>query len=206
MITQADEFFNKGCGRCPRFATPECSTKRWRQGLDRLRHICLDEGLTETAKWGHPCYTHAGRNIVLIGAFQGDFRLSFFNAGLMKDAEGLLEPAGPNSPQPGVIRLRDNRDAERLAPAIRSYLKEAMAYAEAGAKPPRIATDIVLPDELVEAMDADPELAEAFHRLTPGRRRSYAINLASAKSSATRIARIERFRDRIIAGKGAMER
>ena len=36
-------------------------------------------------------------------------------------------------------------------------------------------------------MDADPELAEAFYSLTPGRQKSYVINLNSAKKSETRI-------------------
>jgi uncharacterized protein YdeI (YjbR/CyaY-like superfamily) len=63
-----------------------------------------------------------------------------------------------------------------------------------------------MPDELIEALDADPELSEAFHSLTPGRQKSYMFNLNQAKQSATRIARIEKFRDKIIAGKGALER
>ena len=63
-----------------------------------------------------------------------------------------------------------------------------------------------LPEEMVEALDADAELAEAFARLTPGRQRSYAIALGRAKTSATRIARIGRFRGKILAGKGATER
>ena len=33
-----------------------------------------------------------------------------------------------------------------------------------------------------EAMDADPELAEAFHALTPGRQNSYVIALKGAKA------------------------
>jgi uncharacterized protein YdeI (YjbR/CyaY-like superfamily) len=63
-----------------------------------------------------------------------------------------------------------------------------------------------LPDELLEALDADPELAEAFHALTPGRQRSYVIALSSAKAYATRAARIAKCRGRILAGKGPMER
>ena len=63
MITDPGDYFAKGCGRCDRFATPECSTRRWAAGLAALRRICLEAGLTETAKWGHPCYMHAGRNI-----------------------------------------------------------------------------------------------------------------------------------------------
>ena len=61
------------------------------------------------------------------------------------------------------------------------------------------------PDELIEALDGDPELAEAFQALTPGRQKSYMFNLNQARQSATRVARIERFREKIIAGKGAME-
>jgi uncharacterized protein YdeI (YjbR/CyaY-like superfamily) len=55
-------------------------------------------------------------------------------------------------------------------------------------------------------MDADPELAEAFSALTPGRQNSYLFNLNQAKHSATRTARIEKFRNKIIAGKGALDR
>ena len=55
------------------------------------------------------------------------------------------------------------------------------------------------------APEPDPELAEAFHALTPGRRKSYVINLNGARQSRTRVERIARFRDKIIAGKGANE-
>jgi uncharacterized protein YdeI (YjbR/CyaY-like superfamily) len=85
-------------------------------------------------------------------------------------------------------------------------LKEAMSHADAGIKPPRDAGELELPHELAEALDSDPELAEAFHSLTPGRQRSYVINLNSAKKPETRISRIGAFRDRILAGKGALER
>ena len=80
MITDVEEYFALGCGRCPRFETPECSTQIWAEGLAELRRLCLAAGLEETAKWGHPCYMAAGRNIAIIGAFQQDFRLTFFNA------------------------------------------------------------------------------------------------------------------------------
>lgn len=206
MITEIEDFFAKGCGRCPRFATPACSTRRWAAGLADLRRICREAGLIETVKWGHPCYMHAGRNVAIIGAFQGDFRLSFFNAGLMKDPEGVLRKQGPNTRNPDAIRFTDNAEVASIEPVIRSYLAEAMSYAAAGLRAPKEEREIELPDELVEALESDLELAEAFHGLTPGRQRSYVINLASAKASATRVARIERFREKILAGKGATER
>lgn len=205
MITAIEDFFAKGCGRCDRFATPDCSTRFWAEGLATLRRLCLQAGLQEGVKWGHPCYMHAGRNIVIMGAFRGDFRLTFFNAALMKDPDGVMERQGPNTRNPDAIRFADNAGPAAMAPVILRYLAEAMSYAEAGLKPVKVATELELPEELVEALDADPELAEAFHRLTPGRQKSHVLQIAGAKAASTRVARIEKLRPKILAGKGATE-
>lgn len=206
MITDIEDFFTLGCGRCARFATPECSTRRWTLGLNGLRRICRDMGLEETVKWAHPCYMHAGRNIVLIGALQGDFRLNFFNAALMKDPDGLMERQGPNTQNPDSIRFTDVGQVAAREASLRAYLAEAMGYAEAGIRAPKGGGEVDLPDELVEVLDADPELAEAFHALTPGRQKSWAIHLNGTQVAATRMARIAKGRDRILAGKGQLER
>lgn len=206
MITEIEDFFSAGCGRCARFGTPDCSSQLWNAGLRALRKICLDAGLEETVKWGHPCYMHAGRNVVLIGALRGDYRLNFFNAALMKDPDGILERQGPNTKHPDSIRFESSAISAAKARIIRKYLLEAMQYAEAGIVAPKTPNELDLPIEMVEALDADPELAEAWHRLTPGRQRSYAINLNGAKKSETRIARIASFRDKILDGKGALDR
>jgi uncharacterized protein YdeI (YjbR/CyaY-like superfamily) len=206
MISDPDDFFTKGCGRCERFATPDCSTRLWIAGLDHLRRICLDIGLQETVKWAHPCYMHAGRNIAIFGAFRSDFRLNFMSPGLLKDSEGVLEPQGPNSQTPSMLRFTAIAQVGAMEPVIRAYLRQLMDHAEAGTRPAKLERQIDMPDELVEALDADPELAEAFQAMTPGRQKSYMFNLNQATQSATRMARIEKFRGKIIAGKGAMER
>lgn len=149
---------------------------------------------------------HEGRNIAILGAFRGDFRISFFNAALMKDVMGVLEKPGPNTQYPEMIRFSDNAQVAKMAPVIGAYLREAMSYAEAGIKPPKEQSAVELPNELLEALECDHELASAFHSLTPGRQKSYVINLNSAKKSETRVSRIAKFRDKILAGKGAMER
>jgi uncharacterized protein YdeI (YjbR/CyaY-like superfamily) len=206
MITEIEDFFTKGCGRCDRFDTPDCSALRWARGLADLRRIALELGLVETVKWGHPCYMHAGRNIAILGALREDLRLSFFHAALMTDPEGLLSKQGENTQHPDCLRfLRNGQVAEKEA-SVRRYLREAMSYAEAGIKPVKEAQEIELPDELTEALEADAELGEAFARLTPGRQRSYVIALAGAKKAETRVARILKFRGHILAGKGSLER
>lgn len=206
MITDPEDFFTKGCGRCARFATPDCSTRPWIAGLNHLRRICLEAGLEETVKWAHPCYMHAGRNIALFGAFGGDFRLNFMNPGLLNDNEGVLEPQGPNSRTPSMIRFTAVGQVAEKEPVIRAYLQQLKDHAEAGTKPARVQREVDMPDELIDALDADLELAEGFQALTPGRQKSYLFALNQAKQSATRVARIEKFRDKIIAGKGALER
>ena len=206
MITEIEDFFTKGCGRCDRFDTLECSARNWAEGLAGLRKLCLGAGLGEAVKWGHPCYMHAGRNIAIIGAFRGDFRLTFFNAALLKDPEGVLEKQGPNTQNPGMIRFDDVAQVAAQATVITAYLQEAASYAEAGLWPVKVATELDFPEELAEAMDADSELAEAFHALTPGRQRSYLFNLNQTKVTQTRRNRIEKFRPQILAGKGAQDR
>ena len=206
MITDIEDYFARGCGRCARFDTLDCSTRFWAKGLSDLRRICRAAGLQETVKWAHPCYRHAGRNVAIIGALRGDFRLSFFNAALMADPQGVLERQGPNTRHPDALRFTDIAQVAAQEPVITAYLQEAMGYAAAGVVPAKEPVEVDLPGELVDALDVDPVLAEAFHRLTPGRQKSYVIHLGNSKSPATRIARIERLRDHILAGKGATER
>lgn len=206
MIAAIEDYFAKGCGRCDRFATPACSTRRWARGLAELRRICRDAGLAETVKWGHPCYMHAGRNVAILGAFRDDYRLTFLDAALLADPDRVLERQGPNARHPGTIRFRDDAQAAEREALLRAYLREAMTHAEQGLRAPREERALDLPSDLLAALDADPGLARAFGALTPGRQRSYVLALASARRPGTRIARIVAFRDRILAGKGATER
>lgn len=206
MITDIEAYFVKGCGRCPRFDTSDCSANIWSDGLRAIRAICRDVGLTETLKWAHPCYMHADRNIAIIGAFRDDFRLSFFEAALMTDPDGILERQGPNTQHPDMIRFTSAAQVTERTPQIRRYLEEAMRYADAGLRAPKTSRFPDMPEELIAALDADPALAEAFAALTPGRQKGYIFNLNGAKQSKTRLARIEKFRPKIIAGKGLTDR
>lgn len=206
MITDVDSYFTSGCGRCDRFATDACSSRIWATGLAELRALCLAAGLEETAKWGHPCYMFAGRNLAIIGAFKGDFRLTFFNAALMTDPMGILENQGPNSQNPDMIRFTSAGSVTEKSAHITAYLAEAMGYAQAGLLPPKTVREIDMPPELIETLDADTDLAEAFHALTPGRQKSWLFHLNSTKTPATRFSRIEKGRAKIMAGKGALDR
>lgn len=206
MISQIEDYFDKGCGRCPRFDTPDCATRHWAVGLAQLREICRAAGLKEAVKWGHPCYMWEDRNIAIFGAFRDDFRISFMNATLLKDPQNVLVKRGPHTKTADMICFDNVAGVAPLAATISAYLEEAIGYAKAGLKDTKGVVEVERQPELVDALDADPELAQAFENLTPGRQRSYVLHLASTENPATRIARISKFRDKVLVGKGMSER
>ena len=92
-IKSPDNYFKNGCGRCKRYGTFDCSAYKWSFGLNMLRSICLSAELEETVKWSHPCYMHAERNVVILGAFLKDFRLNFFRQAFLKTHLNFYENA-----------------------------------------------------------------------------------------------------------------
>ena len=63
---------------------------QWQEELVRLREILCSTPLTEEVKWGGPCYTWNGKNIVGIGAFKSYFGLWFHQGALLKDDKKVL--------------------------------------------------------------------------------------------------------------------
>ena len=72
-------------------------SNKWPEEIARLRPILLSCGLVEDIKWGKPCYSHDGSNIVIIQEMKEFLSLMFFKGTLLQDPEGVLEEQGPNS-------------------------------------------------------------------------------------------------------------
>ena len=175
----------------------------WGGALADLRALLRSCGLEETVKWRQPCYTDEGRNIALLSADARGPVVSFFLGALLSDPAGVLEQPGPHTRSARTLRAPDPDAVARHAPALRAFVAEAVALARAGrAVPPPDPDALVLVDALQDALAADLAFAEAFAALTPGRRRAYNLIVGQAKRPATRAARVEKYRDRIHAGKG----
>lgn len=201
-----DEYLAEGCGRCDKVGTPECKVNTWRDGLTRLRELVLETPLTEDRKWGSPCYTFNGHNVVMIGAFNSNYVLSFMKGALLKDPHQLLEAPGEHTQSGRVIRFADAERVTELASILKEYLLEAIEIDKAGLKVEfKQTADYEVPAELQAALDSDAALRGAFQTLTPGRQRSYLIHIGSAKQAKTRAARVERCREKIFEGKGFNE-
>ena len=94
---------------------------------------------------------------------------------------------------------------EQLADTIAAYVDEAITVEAAGLTvEPAPALELV--SELTERLASDPELSAAFESLTPGRQREYNMHFSDAKQSATRVARIDKYAPKILAGKGMRDR
>ena len=180
-------------------------SKKWPEEMTDLRQTLLGCGLTEEIKWGKPCYSHGGKNIVILQEMNEFLALMFFKGALLNDPEGVLEDQGPNSRSARRMRFASVQDVERLTDTVKAYIEEAIDVEAAGLEvgPP---PELVVVEELQNRLDQDPALAAAFASLTPGRRREYHLYFSSAKQASTREARIEKYAQRILDGKGFRDR
>lgn len=180
---------------------------RWQEEMSQLREILVDCDLTEELKWGKPCYTAHGGNIVIMQPFKAHLSLMFFKGALLDDPEGILRSQGENTQAARRIELTSPAQVAERRSAIAAYAEEAIAVEEAGLEvPKKKVADYDVPAELEKRFEEDAAYREAFEALTPGRKKSYLLHFSGAKRSETRERRIEKCRARVIEGKGFNER
>jgi len=176
--------------------------KTWQEESEKLRAILLDCPLTEELKWGQPCYTLQGKNIVLIGGFKHYVTLLFFKGALLSDPRRIL--VAPGQLQAGrQIRFTSLQEIVAMETILKTYIYEAIEVENAGLKVAlKKHSDYIVPQELQNKLDERPALKAAFEALTPGRQRAYMFHVSSAKQSKTRESRVENCMKQILDGKG----
>lgn len=175
----------------------------WQQPIALLREIVLSTGLEEHLKWGCPCYTHNGRNIVLIHIFKEYCALLFFKGALIQDAKGLLIQQSQQVQAARQMRFIERKTIKAQRAAIKAYIYEAIAVEEAGLSVPKKKTaDYTVPEVLQKIFKKEPGFKAAFKSLTPGRQRVYLLYFTQPKQEKTVISRIEKYKQHIMAGKG----
>jgi len=177
--------------------------KRWGAEFAALRELCLGSGLNEELKWGQACYDLNGGKIVLIHGFKDYCALLFMKGALLNDPKGILVQQTKNVQSARQIRFTSLADINKQKAAVKAYINDAIAVEKSGAKvQKKSVADYEMPAEFLTRLDDDPELAEAFRALTPGRQKGYLLHFAGAKQSVTRAARVERHAPRILRGLG----
>lgn len=189
MNPKVDFYFNKA--------------KKWQEAVNLLRAIALDCGLTEELKWGCPCYTLDGNNIVLIHDFKEYSAFLFFKGALLKDNEGILIQQTENVQSARQIRFTNALQIVEMKATLKSFILQAIEVEKAGLKVElKKTTEYSIPAEFQNKLDHIPDLKAAFEALTPGRQRGYLLHFSAPKQSKTREARVEKYMPKILSGKG----
>ena len=179
---------------------------KWKDAFTKLRAIALGCPVTEELKWGKPCYTVDGANIVLMHGFKDYCALLFNKGALLKDPEGILVQQTKNVQSARQIRFTSAKEVTAQSAVIKAYMLEAIAAEKSGAKIEYKQTeDFDVAPEFAARLRSTPSLKAAFEALTPGRQRGYLLHFAGAKQSATRAARVEKYVRQIYSGKGLQD-
>ncbi|WP_211745704.1 YdeI family protein [Paenibacillus sp. Marseille-Q4541] len=189
MNPKVDEFLSKA--------------KKWKAEYEQLRTIVLDCELTEEFKWMHPCYTLENKNVVLIHGFKDYCALLFHKGALLKDPNGILIQQTENVQAARQIRFHSVQEIVEMEAILKIYIYEAIEIEKSGLEVNLKKNDeYTIPEELQNKFDETPALKTAFEALTPGRQRAYLLYFSSPKQSKTRVSRVEKSMQQILAGKG----
>ncbi|WP_127529407.1 YdeI/OmpD-associated family protein [Paenibacillus kobensis] len=177
--------------------------RKWQEEYENLRRIVLDCGLDEDYKWMHPCYTFQNKNIVLIHGFKDYCALLFHKGALLKDPQSILIQQTENVQAARQIRFTSAHEIVEMESILKSYIQDAIEVEKAGlAVPFKKNTDYEIPAEFQIKLDEIPALRTAFESLTPGRQKGYLFYFSQAKQSKTREARVDKYLQHILDGKG----
>ncbi|WP_339608310.1 YdeI/OmpD-associated family protein [uncultured Roseivirga sp.] len=180
---------------------------KWKAEYTHLRSIALDCGLTEELKWGCPCYTFKGTNIVLIHGFKEYCAYLFHKGVLLKDTENILIQQTENVQSARQIRFTTLQEIATKEATLKAYIYEAIEVEKAGLKVElKETSEFNMPEEFKRALNKNSDLKAAFEALTPGRQRGYLLHFSQPKQSKTRESRIEKSIPLIFEGKGLNDR
>ncbi|RZL50156.1 MAG: hypothetical protein EOP00_05700 [Pedobacter sp.] len=190
MNTAAEIFFEK--------------SKKWNEEFSLLREIIMENKLLkEDYKWMHPCYTFNGKNIVLIHGFKEYCAILFHKGSLLTDPKNVLIQQTESVQAARQIRFNNTDQIIQLKSVIEAYLIEAIEIEKVGKKVEmKKVADYPIIEEFRKALSEDEMLKKAFYGLTPGRQKGYLLYFNQAKQAKTKIARIEKYYQQILDGKG----
>ncbi len=207
MHPKVENYLAHGCMQCEKGGTAECKIHDWQHELIALRQYVMDCGLTEDFKWMHPCYTHKGKNIIILHVFKEYCALLFHKGALLKDPENILIQQTENVQAARQLRFTNIAEIQALETTIKAYIYEAIQVEEMGLKIQyKKTSEYPMPEELKSKFEEAPKLKTAFENLTPGRQRGYLLHFSQPKQSKTRVSRIEKCMHKIYEGKGLNDR
>ncbi|MDA1018417.1 MAG: YdeI/OmpD-associated family protein [Planctomycetota bacterium] len=176
--------------------------EEWRAELEFLRDLLNSTELQKTVKWGGPCYTIDGKNVVGLGAFKSYAGLWFFQGALLADKQNVLVNAQEGRTK-ALRQWRFESIDDIKVRTVKAYVKDAIELQKQGMeiKPDR-KKPVVIPPELAAALKQNASAKASFGKLTKGKQREYADYISEAKRDATKQSRLEKILPMIVDGRG----
>lgn len=177
--------------------------EKWKTELELLRKTLLSTNMEETIKWGAPVYTYKNKNIVGLAAFKNYCGLWFFQGGLLKDSHKVLMNAQEGKTK-AMLQWRFFSLDEIIPEIIKAYVLEAMQNVDEGKeiKPNRTKKELMIPELLQNALDANADFKTQFEKFTLSKKREYADYISEAKRETTKQKRLEKIIPMIINREG----
>lgn len=176
------------------------------EAMTLLRSIILSFPFEETVKWAFPVYMIDGKNVIGLGDFKAYVGIWFFQGVYLKDESNKLVNAQEGKTH-GMRQWRFStlEEIEANEDLIRNYIQESIDNQLAGKeyKPQRKAPKpLVIPEELLEALESIEGLKESFEALSLSNRRDFAEYIIKAKRVETKLTRLEKIIPMINRGEG----
>ena len=198
--------------------------KQWQEEFEKLRMIVLNCGLVgpnchnlrydtsidlsaalarEIMKFALATSASENSNIVLLHGFKEYCALLFHKGALLKDPIGILVQQTENVQAARQIRFTNVEEIDEMEHILKAYIQEAIEVEKAGLEVEfKETSEFNVPEEFQKKLDENPALKTAFEALTPGRQRGYLLYFSGAKQTKTREARVEKYMQHILNGKG----
>jgi uncharacterized protein YdeI (YjbR/CyaY-like superfamily) len=140
---------------------------------------------------------------VIIHGFKEYCALLFHKGALLQDPHGILIQQTENVQAARQLRFTTLQEIIEKETIIKDYIHNAIEVEKAGLEVElKKHEEYIIPDEFQTRLDENPELKDAFEALTPGRQRAYIYHFSQPKQSKTRVLRVEKSIENILAGKG----
>lgn len=170
--------------------------------LNELRRILLKSGLTETIKWGIPCYCYQKHNVVAMCEFKSYFGLWFYQGALLTDErKNLINANEENTKALRQWRMNSMDDIDEQL--ILSYIHESIENFKIGnIILPERGKEINVPNELQDVLNTRNDVKIQFDSLSTTKKRDFCEFISSAKRVETKQQRIEKIIPMIMNGIG----
>jgi uncharacterized protein YdeI (YjbR/CyaY-like superfamily) len=155
---------------------------------DLVHEVCPE--VEETMKWSFPHFQYKGM-LCSMASFKEHCGFGFWKSSLVigEGGDEVEQAAG----QFGRITKLSDLPAKKV---LIGYIRKAMELNDAGVKAParskpKSPKEVVVPEDLAEALRRNPQARAAFDNFSPSHKREYVEWITEAKTQATRTRRLE---------------